>query len=62
LKRPVAQVQGDVRQGYVTLEAAAEFYGVVLDPESLEVDVAATEKRRVRGSAIGHASDDVKSA
>jgi N-methylhydantoinase B len=42
LERPVAAVQEDVRQGYVTVEAAREFYGVVLDPETFAVDEAAT--------------------
>jgi N-methylhydantoinase B len=45
-ERPVEAVQEDVRQGYVGLEAAAELYGVVLDPESFAVDAAATERRR----------------
>jgi N-methylhydantoinase B len=41
-----ADVQADVRQGYVSVEAAAEFYGVVVDPEKFEVDDAATERLR----------------
>ena len=55
LARPVEQVREDVRQGYVTVTAAAELYGVVLDPETFEIDVAATEtlraKRAVRAAA-----------
>jgi hypothetical protein len=39
-------VREDVRQGYVTVKSAAELYGVVLDPETFEVDVAATETLR----------------
>jgi N-methylhydantoinase B len=39
-------VREDVRQGYVSLEAAREKYGVVLDPETFEIDRAATERRR----------------
>jgi N-methylhydantoinase B len=46
LERPSAQVAHDVRQGYVTVKAAAEFYGVVVDPRTLMVDEAATEKLR----------------
>jgi N-methylhydantoinase B len=46
LERPVAQVANDVRQGYVTLKAAAELYGVVIDPQTLAVDQAATDKLR----------------
>ena len=54
LERPVADVAADVRQGYVTLEAAAEHYGVVIDPETLEVDAAATERlRAARRAAAG---------
>jgi N-methylhydantoinase B len=41
-------VAEDVRQGYVSFEAASRSYGVVLDPESLEVDV--TETARIRSS------------
>jgi N-methylhydantoinase B len=46
LDRPIADVQSDVRQGYVTREAAAELYGVVIDPDTHTVDAAATERRR----------------
>lgn len=46
LERPVEAVRNDVRQGYVTAKAAAEHYGVVIDPETLEVDLAATERLR----------------
>jgi N-methylhydantoinase B len=45
-ERPVEDVQEDVRQGYVTAAAAAEFYGVVLDPETFAIDLAATERLR----------------
>ncbi len=48
LERPVAEVQEDVRQGYVSIEAAAERYGVVIDPQTLAVDLAATERLRKR--------------
>jgi N-methylhydantoinase B len=60
--RPVEQVRNDVRQGYVTIEAAAELYGVVLDPKSFEVDMAATEKLRAGRSAADGAAHDAKSA
>jgi N-methylhydantoinase B len=46
LQRPIVQVANDVRQGYVTLKAAAELYGVVIDPQTLAVDQAATDKLR----------------
>ena len=46
LERPVERVRHDVRQGYVTPEAAARDYGVVCDLETLTVDEEATEKLR----------------
>jgi N-methylhydantoinase B len=38
LERPVEMVQSDLRDGYVTLEQAEKLYGVVLNPETLEVE------------------------
>jgi N-methylhydantoinase B len=45
-ERPVEAVREDVRQGYVSVKAAADLYGVVIDPETFEVDEAATRKLR----------------
>jgi N-methylhydantoinase B len=45
-ERPVKDVREDVRQGYVSVKAAAERYGVVVDAETFIVDQAATEKLR----------------
>jgi N-methylhydantoinase B len=45
-ERPAERVAEDVREGYVTVEAAAELYGVVVDAKTFKVDGAATEKRR----------------
>jgi N-methylhydantoinase B len=45
-ERPVEDVQEDVRQGYVSVAAAAEHYGVVIEPDTFAVDHAATERRR----------------
>ena len=45
-ERDPEHVANDVRQGYVSLAAAAESYGVVLDPQTLEVDPTATHQRR----------------
>jgi N-methylhydantoinase B len=56
LLRPHDQVQNDVRQGYVTVEAAAELYGLVLDPVTFAVDVAASEKLRTAMRAGGAAA------
>ena len=46
LERAIEEVEDDVRQGYVSVKAAAELYGVVIDPETLAVDGAATERLR----------------
>jgi N-methylhydantoinase B len=46
LARPPEDVAEDVKQGYVSVAAAAELYGVVVDPETFEVDAAATERLR----------------
>jgi N-methylhydantoinase B len=45
-ERPAELVAEDVRQGYVSLAAAAEQYGVVIDPQTMGLDRAATEKLR----------------
>ncbi|HUZ74878.1 MAG TPA: hydantoinase B/oxoprolinase family protein [Stellaceae bacterium] len=45
-ERLAEAVQHDVKEGYVSLKAAAELYGVVLDPATLAVDGAATERLR----------------
>src|SRR5262249_12976869 len=61
-QRPIEQERDRVRPGYVTAKSAAELYGVVIDPQTFEVDAAATEKLRVaRRSGEGGAAD-VKSA
>jgi len=46
LERTIEEVEDDVRQGYVSIKAAAELYGVVVDPETLVADRAATERLR----------------
>jgi N-methylhydantoinase B len=46
LERVIDAVAEDVRQGYVSVEAAAKFYGVVIDPHTFVPDVAATERLR----------------
>ena len=50
LQRAVASVAEDVRQGFVSAEAARRDYGVVIDAESFEVDEAATAE--ARGAAV----------
>jgi len=46
LERPASDVAHDVRQGYVSLQAAADLYGVVVDPITSAVDEPATERLR----------------
>jgi len=46
LARAIATVISDVRQGYVSVEAAAKLYAVIIDPQTLAVDAAATERLR----------------
>ncbi len=44
--RDAQAVRREVRDGLVSLEAAHEVYGVVLDPVTFEVDERATEAAR----------------
>lgn len=46
LERPSGQVREDVRQGYVSPAAARDYYGVVVNPDTLEIDHAATKAER----------------
>ncbi len=46
LTRDIARVLDDVLDGYVSVEAALRDYGVVMDPQTLTVDEAATAQRR----------------
>jgi N-methylhydantoinase B len=46
LERDPALVLNDVRQGEVTLEYAKEAYGVVINPKTLAIESAETEKLR----------------
>ena len=45
-QRDPEAVRADVMEGYVSLAAAAEFYGVILDPATFAIDTAATAKKR----------------
>jgi N-methylhydantoinase B len=45
-KRPVDEVVEDVRQGYVSVESARSYYGVIIDPKTFEADIEATKKLR----------------
>jgi N-methylhydantoinase B len=46
LERPLDEVREDVRQGYVTVKSAAELYAVAIDPDTFEINVAATDQLR----------------
>jgi N-methylhydantoinase B len=48
LERDPEKVLADVRNEFVSLGAAAIEYGVVIDPQTLAVDAAATARRRER--------------
>ena len=48
VERPAEIVAEDVKQGYISLAKAHEAYGVVVDPQSFELDIAATEILRQR--------------
>jgi len=46
LERPAERVQDDVREGYVSIGAARDYYGVVLDQATLAIDATATAQQR----------------
>src|SRR5215470_6421694 len=48
LERPIEDVCEDVRQGYVSVREAAEFYGVVIDGETFALNEGATTRLRAR--------------
>ena len=46
LERDPEMVERDVLEGYVSFEKAKEDYGVVIDPQTLKVDMETTKKLR----------------
>lgn len=46
LDRAPELVEGDVAEGYVSVKGAQENYGVVIDPETMEIDMDATGRLR----------------
>src|SRR5262249_24421614 len=56
LQRPPERVHRDVVEGYVSLEAARDLYGVVLDPTTLELDANATTTLSTSSRSTGRAS------
>ena len=57
MERDAARVLDDVLDGFVSPQAARESYGVVINPDTLRVDGAATEEQR---RSIRAARGDVK--
>ena len=53
-ERSVEKVVSDVRQGYISAASAATDYGVIIDPETQEADIPATERARadLKSSAV----------
>jgi N-methylhydantoinase B len=45
-QRDIEKVRRDVIDGYVSIERAREDYGVIIDPQTLKVDEAATKRLR----------------
>ncbi|HLQ89535.1 MAG TPA: hydantoinase B/oxoprolinase family protein [Xanthobacteraceae bacterium] len=45
-ERTFEEIEEDVRQGYVSVKAAAQLYGVVIDPATFETDREATAQLR----------------
>ncbi len=56
LERPPEAVAEDVRQGYVSIAAAATLYGVVIDPVTMALDLAATEALRAKAKGAATAA------
>ncbi|MGE3156401.1 MAG: hypothetical protein AB7K78_06775, partial [Xanthobacteraceae bacterium] len=46
LERAIEQDVNDVRQGYVGVAEARKLYGVAIDPETLELNEAETQRLR----------------
>lgn len=53
LEREPDRVLNDVREGLVSLSAAESIYGVVIDPQTMQVDWPATAARRAGGEEQG---------
>ncbi len=53
LERSIEEVETDVRQGYVSIKVAAAHYGVVIVPDTLMADRAATERLRAQRRSAG---------
>jgi N-methylhydantoinase B len=46
LNRPIEKVRMDALNEYISFKKAKDVYGVIIDPETFEVDPAATNRQR----------------
>jgi N-methylhydantoinase B len=46
LNRPIEKVRMDVLNEFISLKKAKDVYGVIIDPETFEIDPAATNRQR----------------
>ena len=60
LERPAETVLDDVRQGYVSPEAARALYGVAIDPDTLELDARATARLRAAMATLEEAGGETR--
>ena len=60
LQRPAGTVLEDVRQGYVSAQAARALYGVVIDPGTMRLDAAATERVRAAMATLASAEGETR--
>ena len=51
LARELKLVLDDVLDGYISIDVARDSYGVVIDPEKLDIDIAATDALRAKAAA-----------
>jgi N-methylhydantoinase B len=49
MRRDLELVKDDVKNGYITLEQAEKYYGVVLDPETLAVKTLLGKRKALAG-------------
>ena len=66
LDRPLARIEADLRQGYITRERAAACYGVVFDADTddiftLDADATAVRRRELRTQSQGLVRNDDES-
>jgi N-methylhydantoinase B len=51
LERDPNAVLDDVLDEFITLDVARETYGVIIDPQSMLIDVSASEQLRLAGAS-----------